>query len=153
MSQSPVIEHLNMILKNELTAINQYFLHAKMMGHMGFTKLHDYMRQESIDEMNHAEQLMQRIFYLGSMPNMQGLGKMFIGKNPKEILENDLKLEHIAIKDLTQARQVAEEAHDIGSIALLESILVSEEEHIDWIQQQLSVINTIGLEGYLQSQV
>lgn len=153
MSNAEVIKSLNIILKNELTAINQYFLHAKMAEHQGLTKLHAEMYKESIDEMKHADALTTRILFLGGLPNLQNLGKLMIGETPKEMLENDLKLEDNALKDLREAHKVADEAADVGSITLLEEIINSEEQHQDWLKRQLSLIEALGIENYLQTQV
>lgn len=148
-----VITHLNQILKNELTAINQYFLHAKMQEDWGLHRLAAHSRHESIDEMNHADDLMERILFLDGLPNLQDLGKLYIGQNVKEQLECDLKLEMEAVPDLREAIQFCEQVGDYGSRHLLREILSSEEEHIDWIETQLQLIATTGLENYLQSQM
>lgn len=153
MSQKEVISQLNIILKNELTAINQYFLHARILESQGFHTLCSKVKEESIDEMKHADELIKRILFLGGLPNLQDLGKLMIGETPKEMLECDLKLEDAAIADLRKVRDVADAAGDVGSVTLLEDILVSEETHQDWIRQQLSLIDSIGVENYLQSQI
>ena len=153
MSNTEVIKHLNIILKNELTAINQYFLHARTLEHQGFNKLSAKLFEESIDEMKHADELVKRILFLNGLPNLQDLGKLMIGENPKEMLECDLKLEDKALEDLTNARQAADDAKDAVTVTIIEGIMVSEQQHQDWIRQQLSLIDSIGAENYLQTQV
>jgi len=148
-----VITHLNKILKNELTAINQYFLHAKMQEDWGFQRLAAHSRHESIDEMNHADELMERILFLEGLPNLQDLGKLYIGQHVTEQLECDLKLEMEAVPDLREAIEFCEQVGDYGTRQLLREILSSEEEHIDWIETQLNLIDKTGLENYLQSQM
>lgn len=148
-----VIEHLNILLKNELTAINQYFLHSRMFGHMGLKRLEAKEYEESIDEMKHADWLIARILFLEGLPNLQDLGQLFIGENPKEMLEADLKIEEIAHKDLLAALEVCQAEGDNVSEQLVEDILKSEEEHSDWIQEQLRLIARLGVESYLQTQV
>ena len=148
-----VIKHLNVILKNELTAINQDFLHARMLEHMGLHTLCSKVKEESIDEMKHADILIQRILFLDGLPNLQDLGKLMSGEDPKEMLENDLKLEDIALKDLREAYDIADANKDYTSVSILEDIIISEEQHQDWLRQQLSLINSIGLQNYLQNQV
>ncbi len=147
------IKHLNTILKNELTAINQYFLHARMLKHMGFNKLADHEYKESIDEMKHADMLVERILYLGGLPNLQDLGKLMIGEDVKEILTCDLKLEQNANKDLKEAITYCESKEDYVSGDLLHKILDSEEEHDLFLRTQLKMIETMGLSAYLQTQV
>ena len=148
-----VIEHLNRALTNELTAINQYFLHAKMLKDWGFNALADHEHHESIDEMKHADQLIERILFLEGLPNLQQLGKLLIGENPREIMECDLKLEMAAVPDLKDAIAYCETVKDYVSRELFESILESEEEHIDWIETQLGLIERVGLERYLQGKI
>jgi len=148
-----VIGYLNGVLKNELTAINQYFLHAKMLADMGFKRLADHEREESIDEMKHADALMERILFLEALPNLQDLGKLYIGENVKEMLECDLKLEMEALPILREAIVHCETVRDFGSRELFQMILSSEEEHVDWIETQLGLIGKTGLENYLQSQM
>ena len=148
-----VIRHLNKILYNELVAINQYFLHAKMYKDMGLTELAEHEYHESIDEMKHADQLIERILFLEGLPNLQKLGQLMIGENTQEMLACDLKLEMIAIPDLREAIIYCESINDFVSRDLLQSILESEEEHVDWIETQLKLIETVGIENYLQSQI
>jgi bacterioferritin len=148
-----VIEHLNKILYNELTAINQYFLHARMYKNWGLKELADHEYHESIDEMKHADMLIERILFLEGLPNLQNLGKLMIGENPREVLECDLKLEEKAIPGLRDAIVAAEAVRDYVSRDLLRRILDSEEEHVDWIETQLDLMNRLGDALYLQSKV
>ncbi len=148
-----VIEHLNKVLGNELVAINQYFLHAKMYKDWGLGKLHDHEHHESIDEMKHADELIERILFLEGLPNLQSLGKLMIGENTEEILQCDLKLEMKAIPDLRDAIEYCESNADYVSRDLFASILDSEEEHVDWLETQLSLIGKVGLENYQQSMI
>lgn len=148
-----VIEHLNKILANELIAINQYFLHARMYKNWGLKELADHEYHESIDEMKHADKLVERILFLDGLPNLQNLGKLLIGENVREMLECDLKLELKAIPDLREAIAYCESVRDYGSRELLEDILDSEEEHVDWLETQLTLIDKITLENYLQSKM
>ena len=152
-AQSPeIIKHLNIILRNELTAINQYFLHAKMFEDWGLSKLAEYEQGESIDEMKHADSLIERILFLEGLPNLQDLGSLMIGENTREMLECDLKLENLAIPDLRTAIALAENSEDYGTRQLLREILDSEEEHVDWIEKQLGLIEKIGEQNCIQSQ-
>lgn len=148
-----VIQHLNKILGNELVAINQYFLHARMYEDWGLKKLGAHEYHESIDEMKHADTLIKRILFLEGIPNLQDLGKILIGEHTKEMLECDLKIEHKAHADLKEAIAYCESVGDYASRDLLKDILAAEEEHIDWLETQLSLIEAVGLENYLQSQM
>lgn len=148
-----VIQHLNRILTNELTAINQYFLHARMLDNWGLKKLGEHERSESVDEMKHADKLIERILFLEGLPNLQSLNKLMIGETPREALECDLKLEQIAVPDLRTAISHCESVADYVSRQMLQDILDGEEEHIDWLETQLRLIDGIGLENYLQSQM
>ena len=152
-SDKKVITHLNQILGNELIAINQYFLHSRMYKDWGFTVLADKEYHESIDEMKHADKLIERILFLEGLPNLQSLGKLLIGENTKEMLECDLKLEMKAIPDLKEAIIYCETVKDYVSRDLLKNILESEEEHVDWLETQLKLIESIGIENYLQKQI
>ncbi len=147
-SDPKVVDNLNLVLRNELTAINQYFLHARMLRHWGVTKLGKHEYEESIDEMKHADKLIERILFLGGLPNLQDLDKLLIGENVKEILECDLKLEQQAMVVLREAIQHAESVRDYISRELFEGILEGEEEHVDFIETQFELIARIGIEKY-----
>jgi bacterioferritin len=148
-----VIDYLNRVLKNELTAINQYFLHSKMLADMGLKRLAKHEYEESIDEMKHADALMERILFLEGLPNLQDLGKLYVGEDVKEMLECDLKLEMEGLPLLRDAVAHCEQVADYGSRALFQDILQSEEEHVDWIETQLGLIDKMGLQNYVQSQM
>ncbi len=148
-----VIEHLNKVLANELIAINQYFLHSRMYKDWGLKELAEHEYHESIDEMKHADNLIERILFLEGVPNLQDLGKLLIGENTREMLECDLKLEMIAIPDLRDAIVYCESVRDFVSRDLFQKILDEEEEHVDWLETQLGLIEKVGLENYLQSQM
>jgi bacterioferritin len=147
-----VIEHLNRVLKNELTAINQYFLHSRMLKDWGLNKLGDYEHSESVDEMKHADLLIERTLFLEGLPNLQDLGRLRIGENVPEILKCDLDLEMDGLSDLSAAIAYCEAHKDYVSRDLFDSILQSEEEHVDWIETQLELIKQMGLENYVQLQ-
>lgn len=147
-----VIGYLNKVLTNELTAINQYFLHSRMFNNWGLKRLGDHEYHESVDEMKHADKLIERILFLEGLPNLQQLNKLLVGETAKECIECDLKLEMAAHPLLKEAIACCEELGDYVSRELFEHIMESEEEHIDWLETQLDLIDKIGLENYLQSQ-
>lgn len=147
-----VIDFLNEALKNELTAINQYWLHYRMLANWGVTKLADYERHESIDEMKHADRLADRVLFLGGLPNFQMLGRLRVGETVEEILTADLALEHDAIPLLKEAIAHCETVQDFVSRRLFTDILESEEEHVDWLERQFDLIKLMGIANYIQSQ-
>jgi bacterioferritin len=147
------IEFLNKVLYNELIAINQYFLHAKMLKNWGLKELADHEYHESIDEMKHADKLAERILFLDGLPNFQALGKLRIGENPRELMECDLALEHEALPALRDGIAHCEKVGDYVSRQLFADILDSEEEHIDWIETQLSLMDRLGEQNYLQTKI
>ena len=146
-----VIQHLNTVLKNELTAINQYFLHARMFKNWGLDKLNDIEYGESIDEMKHADTLIGRILFLEGLPNLQNLGRLRIGENVEEALQADLELERDSHKDLVAAVGHCEKVADYVSRDIFVTIMEAEEEHIDWLETQLALIDSVGLRNFLQS--
>jgi bacterioferritin len=148
-----VIQYLNKILGNELVAINQYFLHSRMYKNWGLQALADHEYKESIDEMKHADKLTERILFLEGLPNFQDLGKLLIGENTQEVLKCDLQLEMKAIPDLRDAIAHCESVRDYISRELFEDILESEEEHVDWLETQLELIEKLGIQNYLQSAI
>ena len=147
-----VIEFLNETLRNELTAINQYWLHYRMLDHWGVKKLADYERHESIDEMKHADKLAERILFLDGLPNFQLLGRLRIGESVEEILKADLALEEEAIPALRDGIARAEEVKDYVTRELLKSILENEEEHVDYLEKQFDMIKLMGIQNYVQLQ-
>jgi bacterioferritin len=148
-----VIDLLNEILTGELTAVNQYFLHAKMCENWGYKRLYEHIRKESIDEMKHADELIERVLYLEGLPNVQRLGKINIGQTVHEMLKNDLAVEAVAIPLLNKSIETCRQIGDNGSEALLIEILTSEEEHVDWLEAQLELIKQIGEAHYLAQQI
>ncbi len=148
-----VIDVLNDVLTNELTAVNQYFLHARICDNWGYERLHEKFRHESIDEMKDADALIERILYLEGLPNVQKLGKVNVGENVPEMLRSDLDLERHAIAVLNRGIEQCREAGDNGSADLLEDILEGEEEHANWIEAQLALVEQVGVPGYLAEQM
>jgi bacterioferritin len=152
-ADATVVKHLNKALGNELIAINQYFLHSRMFREWGLGKLASKEYEESIDEMKHADELIGRILFLEGLPNLQNLGKLLIGEHTREMLECDLQLEMLAIPTLKEGIAHAESVQDYVSRDLMAAILRSEEEHVDWLETQLSLIDRIGIENYQQSMI
>ena len=148
-----VLTLLNNLLTNELTAINQYFVHAKMCENWGFERLAHKIREESIDEMRHADQVISRILFLEGVPNLQRYHKLRVGETVKEQLESDLQLEYAAIQFLNQGIKAARDAHDNATEDMMTKILVSEEQHTDWIESQLELIRQVGEQNYLAQQI
>ena len=151
--EDKAIEFLNGVLRNELTAINQYFLHSRMFKDMGLKELAEYEYEESVDEMKHADALIERILFLEGLPNLQDIGQLMIGESPREMLECDLKIEISAIPLLREAIAYCETCRDYVSRELFEDILESEEDHVDWLETQLELIEKVGLENYLQAKI
>jgi len=148
-----IIKLLNELLTNELTAINQYFVHAKMCANWGYDRLAAKVRAESIDEMKHADELISRVLFLDGVPNLQRLGKLKIGETVKEQFESDLGLEHNALKVLNEGIELARRVGDNGSAELMERILVAEEAHTDWLETQLEAMRQVGEQNYLAQQL
>jgi bacterioferritin len=148
-----IIELLNDVLTAELTAVNQYWVHARMCENWGYMRLWNYVRAEAIDEMKHADEIVARILYLDGMPNLQRLGNVKVGQTVKEQFELDLEVERVAIKRLNDGVAACRDENDNGTRELLEKVLVDEEEHADWLEAQLDLIEQVGLPAYLAEQI
>ncbi|MCR9206410.1 MAG: bacterioferritin [Halobacteriovoraceae bacterium] len=148
-----IIDALNSVLTKELTAINQYFLHSRMLEDWGMTKLSKHEYDASIDEMKHADQLIKRILFLEGLPNVQKLDRVLVGTNIEEVIECDLKVENAAVPHLKDCIELAEKERDYVSRDLFRSILESEEHHVDWLETQLHLIKQVGLQNFIQSQM
>jgi len=151
--QQTIIDALNQVLTGELTAINQYFIHAKMCRNWAYQRLANHIQKESIDEMKHADKLIERILYLEGVPNVQRLNKVNVGESVPEQFRLDLELEREALARVNDAIKLARDHNDHGSEELLRGILVSEEEHVDWLEAQLSQVDQLGVANYLAQQV
>lgn len=148
-----VIDTLNDVLTAELTAVNQYFIHAKMCKNWGFTRLAKHIREESIDEMKHADELIERILFLDGVPNVQRIGKVSVGENVPEQLDLDLKMEYEAVERFRKGVRTCRDEGDVTSADLLEKMLASEENHVDWLETQIQLIDQIGVKHYLAQQL
>ncbi len=148
-----VLRILNDLLTNELTAINQYFIHAKLCQNWGFGKLASKIRAESIDEMKHADAVIERILFLDGIPNLQRYNKLKVGENVREALSSDLQFEYAAIKFLNESCEIVRKIGDHGTEELLRNILVGEEEHTDWLETQIGLIDQLGEQNYLSQQL
>ena len=146
------IDWLNKALKAELTAINQYFLHSRMLKDWGVSKLAKKEYEESIEEMNHADTIIERILFLGGLPNLQDLGKLYIGENVEEILQCDMKLEDFAVPMYRDAVTHCEKVRDYGTRDILQAILIEEENHVDFLETQFDLIKQMGIQNYIQLQ-
>lgn len=153
MTGATIIKHLNAQLTNELTAVNQYFLHARMYRHWGLAKLGEKEYEESIEEMKHADRLINRILMLDGLPNLQALHKVLVGENTQEMLQADLDLERKAQKTTKEGIVACEAGADYVSREILTALLDATEEHIEWLETQLALVDKIGLQNYLQSQI
>ncbi len=152
-AKNGVVDLLNKVLTNELTAINQYFLHAEMCGNWGYEALHNEMRKHAIDEMKHAEEIIEHVLFLEGFPNLQRLGTLKIGETVPEQLKSDLGMEQEAVQLLGEAITHCVQVGDFNTRSKLEEILVSEEQHIDWIETQMETIKQVGLENYLSEHI